>query len=70
MNRSRETLIGEFQLPRRREDRQLYQQAPVSMGLELSAARAVCTVVRADIEKPTSFLAWGNRKGKLANCEC
>lgn len=68
MDRSR-TLIGVFQLPWRREDKQLYQQVPTSMGLGLSAAHAVCTAVREDREKLSSILAWEERKGKLLNRE-
>lgn len=62
-----ERLREGIQLPRRRGDRQLYEEIPISvaLSLRLSAVHVPCTVVRADIEKPTIFLTWGTNKGKL-----
>ena len=63
-NRSRWTPMGALQLLRKMEDRQLYQQVSISMGLGLTAAHEMCTVVRATYRKPHKFSGLGKQKRK------
>ena len=58
------TPVGTLQLPRKMEDRPLYQQVSTSTGLGLTAAHETCTVVRATHRKLHKLSGLGKQKKK------
>ena len=64
VKRSIWTPMGILQLPRKMEDRPLYQQVSTSTGLGLTAAHETCTVVRATHRKLHKLSGLGKQKRK------